>query len=55
MSLGNMGDLVSQYGCQKRIIVDQVDQTGVNEDVFGGKGKGVDLGLRCGHEARTRM
>jgi hypothetical protein len=40
-----MGDLVSQYGCQQRIIIDQVDQTGVDEDVFGREGKGVDLGL----------
>lgn len=45
MSLRNMGDLVSQYGCQQRIIIDQVDQTGVDEDVFGREGKGVDLGL----------
>jgi hypothetical protein len=46
VSLRDMGDLVSQYGCQQRIIVDQVDQTGVDEDVFGGESKRVDLGLK---------
>jgi hypothetical protein len=40
-----VGDLVSQYGCQERIIIDQVDEACVDEDVFGGESEGVDLGL----------
>lgn len=45
VSLRNVGDLVSQYGCQERIIIDQVDEACVDEDVFGGESEGVDLGL----------
>lgn len=45
MPLRDMRNLMCQHGRKQGIVIYEVDEAGVDEDVFGGEGEGVDFGL----------
>lgn len=47
MSLSYMRHLVCEYSCQHPIVIHEIQQTGVDKDVFGRQCECIDFGLRA--------